>query len=256
MDRVFIYWDDSRIFHEAQRLGKEREGGIRWGGEIAQINHDALLRLAHADRPIERATWAGPASAKMRKLWSGLDANGVKISASEREASGANRPGKPIFYLHERMLADGIDYLDNPGVMVLITGDGAGYMDGSAFHGALERLHRRGWRFEILSWANFCDQRMRQWAEENGAFVALEDFYESITCVEPDCPDDRVTAVREATPLDLSRRPRCGTPGLATPTTDVQRAVSAQPATGAQPAATALPHQAEGQGAAGSAASG
>ena len=27
MDRVFIYWDNSNIFHEAQRLAEERSEG-------------------------------------------------------------------------------------------------------------------------------------------------------------------------------------------------------------------------------------
>ena len=44
---------------------------------------------------------------------------------------------------------------------------------------------KRGWKVKILSWRHSCNQRMRRWAEENGMFVALDDFYEAITFLEP-----------------------------------------------------------------------
>ena len=92
--------------------------------------------------------------------------------------------------------------------MVLLTGDGAGYYDGAGFHAALERLHARGWRVEILSWAHSCNQRMREWAQSNGVFVALDDFYEAITFLEPSRPGHEFAPARDPLPLDLSRRPR------------------------------------------------
>ena len=50
MDRVFIYWDNSNIFYEAQRLAEERNEGTDARYRV-RINFDNLLRLAHADRP-------------------------------------------------------------------------------------------------------------------------------------------------------------------------------------------------------------
>ena len=58
MERVFIYWDNSNIFHEAQRLAEEREGGL--ARYRVRIHFDNLLNLARADRPIERALAVGP----------------------------------------------------------------------------------------------------------------------------------------------------------------------------------------------------
>lgn len=66
------------------------------------------------------------------------------------------------------------------------------------------RIRRQ--RIEILSWANSCNQRMRSWAHENGVFVALDDFYEPITFMEPSRPGYELAAPRETAPLDLSRR--------------------------------------------------
>ena len=59
-------------------------------------------------------------------------------------------------------------------------------------------MHRRGWPVEIMSWAHSCNQRMRRWAEENGVFVALDDFYEAITFLEPSQPGFELASGRES----------------------------------------------------------
>ena len=48
--------------------------------------------------------------------------------------------------LQLRMLEDALDYNGDPGIVVLLTGDGAGYYEGRGFHSTLERMHKRGWR--------------------------------------------------------------------------------------------------------------
>ena len=50
MSNVFIYWDNSNIFHEAQRLAEERNNGPDARYRV-RINFANMLRLAHADRP-------------------------------------------------------------------------------------------------------------------------------------------------------------------------------------------------------------
>lgn len=113
----------------------------------------------------------------------------------------------PDRVLQLRMLEDALDYNGNPGIVVLLTGDGAGYLEGAGFHSTLERMHKRGWRVEILSWAHSCNPRMRRWARENGVFVALDDFYESITFMEPSRPGAELALPRDSAELDLSKRP-------------------------------------------------
>ena len=46
-------------------------------------------------------------------------------------------------------------------------------------------MHRSRWRIEILSRAHARSQRMRRRAQDNGIFVALDDFYEAITSWSP-----------------------------------------------------------------------
>ncbi len=106
-----------------------------------------------------------------------------------------------------RLLEDGWDHNGNPGTVALLTGDGAGYGESHGFHRTLERMHGRGWRVEVLSWAHACNRRMREWAEANGVFVPLDDHYDSVTFREPSRPGHELAPARDAAPLDLSRRP-------------------------------------------------
>ena len=205
MDGVFIYWDNSNIFHEAQRLAEEGEVGPDARYRV-RINFDSMLRLAHADRPMRHAVAAGSVPPAMRQLWNRMESMGVEVKLFDRGSPEGPEQDMPGRLLQLRMLEDALDNNGDPGIVVLLTGDGAGYLEGAGFHSTLERMHKRGWRVEILSWAHSCNQRMRRWAEENGVFVALDDFYEAVTYVEPSRPGLELAPARESAVLDLSLR--------------------------------------------------
>lgn len=206
MNSVFIYWDNSNIFHEAQRLAEELEQGpgARY---LVRIHFDNMLRLAHADRPVQKALAAGSVPPEMRQLWNRMEGRGVEVHLFDRGAPGRGEQGIPDRVLQLRMLEDALDFNGDPGIVVLLTGDGAGYLEGAGFHSTLERMYNRGWRVEILSWANSTNQRMRRWAEANGIFVSLDDFYHAITFVEPSRPGFPLSPAREAAEVDMNRRP-------------------------------------------------
>ena len=204
MGEVFIYWDNSNIFIEAQRLAEERNDHVDARFRV-RIKFDNMLRLAHADRPLRKAMAAGSVPPELRQLWNWLEQQGVEVRLFNRIRPDLGEQEIPDRLLQLQMLEDAMDY--DPGIVVLLTGDGAGYAEGAGFHSTLQRMHRRGWKIEILSWRHSCNYRMREWAEENGVFVPLDDFYESITFLEPSLPGHRLAQSRPATPLDLSRRP-------------------------------------------------
>ncbi len=206
MNSVFIYWDNSNSFHEAQRLAEERDEGPNTRYRV-RIHFDHMLQLAHADRPLMKAIAAGSVPPEMRQLWNRMENNGVEVHLFDRGTPDRGEQEMPDRVLQLRMLEDALDYNGDPGIVVMLTGDGAGYLEGAGFHSTLERMHRRGWRVEILSWAHSCNQRMRKWAEENGVFVALDDFYEAITFTEPSRPGFELASARDAADLDLTRRP-------------------------------------------------
>ena len=205
MSRVFIYWDNSNIFHEAQRFAEERNEGPDARYRV-RINFDNILRLAHADRTLGRAVAAGSIPPEMRQLWNRMEAAGVEVRLFDRGSPERSEHDTPDRILQLRMLEDALDHNGNPGIVVLLTGDGAGYHEGTGFHSTLERMRKRGWRVEILSWRHSCNQRMRQWAEANGLFVALDDFYESITFMTPSRPGFEHALARQSSTLDLSLR--------------------------------------------------
>ena len=206
MDEVFVYWDNSNIFHEMQRLAEERNEGPDARYRV-RIHFDNLLRLAYADRPLRKAFAAGSIPPEMRGLWNRMEARGVEVALFDRGQPDRGEQEMPDRLLQLRMLEDALDFNGTPGIVTLLTGDGAGYLEGAGFHRTLERMHRRAWRVEILSWKHSCIQRMRRWAEENGVFVALDDFYESITFLEPSKPGYQLAMGRRQAPLDLTQRP-------------------------------------------------
>ena len=206
MDKVFIYWDNSNIFLEAQRLAEERNEGPEARRRV-RIHFENMLLLAQAGRPMEKAVAAGSVPPELRQLWNRLESRGVDVQLFDRGSIERGEQEMPDRILQLRMLEDALDHNGNPGTVVMLTGDGAGYMEGAGFHRTLERMHRRGWKIEILSWAHSCNQRMRRWAEENGAFIALDDFYDSVTFMEPSLPGHELALERRAAPLDLSLRP-------------------------------------------------
>ncbi len=206
MSGVFIYWDNSDIFHEAQRLAEGRVEGPAARYRV-RVNFDNMLRLASVDRQVEKAIAAGSVPPEMRQLWNRMERRGIEVKLFDRGNPERGEQDMPDRVLQLRMLEDALDHNGDPGTVVLLTGDGAGYLEGAGFHSTLERMHKRGWLVEILSWAHSCNQRMRSWAEENGVFVALDDFYKAVTYVEPSRPGFEFAPGRESAPLDLSQRP-------------------------------------------------
>ena len=204
MERVFIYWDNSNIFISARGVAVEREGAT--ARHRVRVDFRNLLMLARAGRDIERAIAVGSVPPELRHVWNRMENEGVTVELLERGAIEGREQGVDQT-LQTAMLRDALDYNGDPGIAVLLTGDGSGFIDGVGFHADLERMHRRGWRIEVLSWRHSCNRRMREWAERNGTFVALDDFYENITFLGPAMPGDPIAEPRHVLPIDLGRRP-------------------------------------------------
>lgn len=204
MEKAFIYWDNSNIFIGAREAAVEHEGDdTRWR---VRLHFGNLLRLAHAGRPVERAMAVGSVPPELRMVWNRLEAEGVNVELFERgEASGREQGVDQALQTH--MLRHALDYNGDPGIVVLMTGDGAGFYDGVGFHADIERMHARGWRIEVLSWRDSCNSRMRKWVESNGLFVALDDHYDSVTFLAPAAAGAPLAAARSAANIDLAKRP-------------------------------------------------
>ncbi len=153
---------------------------------------------------------AGSIPPAMQSLWNRIENAGVEVQLFERGDYGRGEQQVPYGWLQLRMMESALRHSDKPGIAVLLTGDGAGYSEGRGFHTTLELRHDKGWGIEVLSWHHSCKRRMREWAEVNGVFVALDDHYDATTFLEPSRPGEPLAAGHPAEDLDLEGRPMTG----------------------------------------------
>lgn len=70
-------------------------------------------------------------------------------------------------------------------VLVLATGDGAGWIQGRGFVPVLDVARTLGWAVEVVAWGTSTNRKLREWAAtERAPFVDLDDYYYSVTFVE------------------------------------------------------------------------
>jgi len=198
MKKVFIFLDNSNIFISAKAVALEKEGQDAMYN--IRISFDRLLRLASADRPIEFAIAVGSIPPQLRHVWNRLSQAGITVELFER-GSQSEKEQAVDQALQVHMLRKAFDYNGNTGTIVMLTGDGKGFLEGAGFHADLERMHRKGWNIEVLAWEKTCNKNLKEWTKNIGIFVPLEDFYDSITFT-----DDEQGVIRQSTPLDLSKR--------------------------------------------------
>ncbi|MDD4967459.1 NYN domain-containing protein [Halothiobacillus sp.] len=176
---VCIFWDNSNIYVPAQDVARDKDGATV--GRDLRINFDHLYDLARAGRKVVAGVCVGSQPPELQDLWKRLRDVGVDLELFERgEDSGKEQAVDQALQVH--MLRAALDL--DPGVAVLLTGDGAGAHEGKGFFADLKRMHSRGWKVEVLSWESACHEGLKKWAQENGIFVPLDAHYESVTYIK------------------------------------------------------------------------
>lgn len=192
--KVHLFIDNSNIFISAKDEAFKREG--RNAVNQVRIHFEHLFELAVAGRSVGNVCVVGSVPPEQQAVWDRLEqASGVKPELFERgQFTGGEQGIDQCLQVH--MLRAISDH-DEPQIVVLMTGDGAGYDDGVGFHADMERMHEAGWGVEVVSWSRHCRGALRKWAGANGVFVSLDDHYESVTFL---------SGYRSATTIDLSKR--------------------------------------------------
>ncbi len=177
---VYIFWDNSNIFISAKYVALRKEGS--YAEHSIRIQFDHLYDLAKAGRTVSRALCVGSVPPELAAVWSRLQASGVNVELYERGTRTGTEQGiDQCLQVHMlRALADE----KQPGVAVLVTGDGVGYDTGVGFHADLERMQKDGWGIEVIAWDLSCNKKLKQWAQMVGAYIPLESYYDSVTFVE------------------------------------------------------------------------
>ena len=101
--------------------------GCNWGGVLNLSSNE----FGQAARPLMRAMAAGYVPPEMRHLWNRLEGMGVEVKLFDRGEAQRGEQDIPDRVLQLRMLEDALDNNGNPGTVVLLTGDGAGYYEGA-----------------------------------------------------------------------------------------------------------------------------
>ena len=198
-DNLFIYWDHSNLFIRGQAVALSL--GEKFAHSRFRINFRAMLQLARANRPVAKVLVAGSEPPQSIAVWNALQAEGAEVRLFDRGVHSGKEQEVPDQILQLQMLQDGIDHSADPGVAVILTGDGKGRDRGDGFYANAERLQKLGWGVEILAWESGCHRGMREWAKSNGVFIPLDDYYNAATFIQ---------STRPSSPLDLSRRPTAG----------------------------------------------
>lgn len=178
MPATCFYVDNSNIFIEGQRYAEERAREDRYGFRIYFRN---FAKLALRDRTADETVWAGSIPPPEDSVWGHLRDLGIDPELIERADAGEQETVDHLIQL--RMHRHVRKYREDPGVIILATGDGKGYDQEDGFLYDLEGFVEDGWSIELLSWEHSCHRRLRAFAEENGEFIPLDQYYEQITFI-------------------------------------------------------------------------
>lgn len=193
--KVYVFWDNSNIFIEGQKLADDKDGpGERWAFRISFEN---LYKLACAARPIGGGVVAGSIPPEHEEVWRRFQSATPELEFEIQERGAISGREQGVDYALQTAMLRTLTDNDQPQIAVLLTGDGQGYDKQNGFHADLERMNKKGWAIEVLAWERSCNRGLKDYATSVGVFVPLETFYESITFI---------SGGRTAKPLNLVRR--------------------------------------------------
>jgi len=194
MAGVLLFIDNSNIYISGKDVTEREEGPGNRNKFRMEFAH--LVELALAKRSLLGAYVVGSIPPEDKAVWDSLErSTGIKPELFERGSDSGGEQGLDQC-LQVHMLR-AINDFKEPQVVVLMTGDGAGYEDGVGFHADLERMYEAGWGIEVLSWEHSCNKNLKKWAGQSGVFIPLDSYYKSIGFVK---------GVRLPAPVDLSNR--------------------------------------------------
>lgn len=196
MSRVYYFLDNSNIYHSAQKVALLKEGlNAQYS---VRLQFSALTKLALNGRPYGsgRAVVSKNDYDTQKIVWDRMAAEGLFDVEIFERGSITHKEQAVDNALQLQMYR--IAYNEEiPQIAVLMTGDGAGYYDEKGFLKAFVDLYNKGWGIELISWEHSCHGDLRAFAEENGVFISLDKYYDSITYLKDD---------RKSTPLSLMHR--------------------------------------------------
>lgn len=194
MPDVHVFWDSNNIlggaWNYARKIGAPSYPHLR-------MYFRNVVELVANGRKMGKSWVVGSVPPATDDVWLRVKQLGFSLDVAERTVSG--KEGKLDETLREKMLQMHFDY--PVGTIALLSGDGAGHYDQQGFFANLKRLHSFGWAVELFSWDDQVNKQMKNWVLANGTYVALDEFFESVTFVEA----DRSAGVASRYPMALPK---------------------------------------------------
>lgn len=195
---MFIFWDNSNIHISGLRVMEKMEP--TQPKELFRTNFKNLFSLVKNGRNVDAAYLSGSIPPPSNSLWAYLQNMGIQLQLLNKTAEGTEQESVDMS-LQTMMLRTAIDHLSNPSTIAVLTGDGAGKQLGEGFLTDLKRIKDMKWNIEVYAWEISCNRYLKEFAEQNGKFIALETYYDSITFLKEDRYNPTGTQVRPSKPL-------------------------------------------------------
>lgn len=174
---MFLFWDNSNIHYSGlNNVFPLIEGEKK--RELYRTYFRNLFELVRNDRQIVNAFVAGSVPPPSDSLWEYLRNLNIELTLLDKTIDGKEQESVDIS-LQSMMLRTILD--NEPSIMAVLTGDGAGNLLGKGFLADLRRAKKRGWDIEVYAWEVNCNQYLKEFAEKEGKFIPLERHYYSIT---------------------------------------------------------------------------
>ena len=174
---INVFWDNSNIWLVGQNVCKLREPGCQ---QDFRIHFAKLFDFVRDTRTVSYAFLAGSIPPETDDLWQRFRNLGITVETQARNVSGQEVAVDEIIQLH---MANRLLDTSTPERIVLLTGDGSGYLDGRGFIRQLERAVTHGWEIEVISWDAGCNRHLKQYAQNHGVYRDLESVYENVTFI-------------------------------------------------------------------------
>lgn len=178
---MYIFWDNSNIHYAGLnqvRPALEPDAPM----EMYRTYFKGLLNLVSQGRTIDGIYFAGSVPPKDDSLWNEIKRLGITPALLPRSLYDGEADTTD-HVLQLALLRLSMD-LPESGTIALLTGDGAGIHAGEGFLADAQRMAKRGWNFEVYSWDMVCHGALREFAQNEGVYINLENYYHNITFIK------------------------------------------------------------------------
>lgn len=197
---MYIFWDNSNIHISGINVMTKKEPNQL--KELFRTNFKNLFELVRNNRNVESAYLSGSIPPPNNALWDYLKNMGIQLQLLNKTAEGTEQESVDMS-LQTMMLRTAIDHISSPSTIAILTGDGAGKQLGEGFLSDLKRVKNMGWNIEVYSWRDSCNKYLKEYVEQNGKFIALDDYYYSITYLKED-KYNPMGITRPSSPLQIN----------------------------------------------------